>query len=77
MTHGRHQLNREESNTMPIIEGCGGGGISRAECRVMIHAGAIVNMRIRPMYIEKNDRGNNANSRHRRVKARKKGRTEV
>ena len=60
MTHSRRQLNREESNAIPNVEGCGACRISRAGCRVMIHAGAIVNMRIGPMHIEKNDRRNNA-----------------
>ena len=43
----------------------------------MVHAGAIVNMRIGPIYIRKHDRGNNAISRHKGVKARKEGGTEV
>ena len=77
MTHSRRQLNREESNAIPNIEGCGACGISHAGCRVMIHAGAIVNMRIGPIYIRKHDRGNNAISRHKGVKARKEGGTEV
>ena len=77
MTYRHHQLNREESNTIPIIEGCGTSGVSHARYRVMIHVGVIVNMRIRLTYIEKNNRRDNAIIRYRRIKAMKEGHTEV
>ena len=59
MTCHDRQLNREESNAISIIAGCGTSGICLAVYWVMIQVGAIVNMRIRPIYIRKHNMRNN------------------
>ena len=69
ITHSCRQLNRKESNTIPIIKECGAGGISHTGCRIIIHTGVIVNMRIGLMYIRKHDKRKHTISRYRKGKS--------